>query len=152
MTNLHVLIKIDNTTAVNYINKQGGRKEASNKIAREIWEWCIPKGLFLTATYIPGAKNVEADTQSRTYHDNSERSLDDQVFARCGIVGNADIDLFASRANHKTSVSVPGSQTLTHRSWTRLRSLGNGYCVMPSHLPACWAGFYRKSSPIRRLA
>ena len=98
MTNLHVLIKIDNTTAVNYINKQGGRKEASNKIAREIWEWCIPKGLFLTATYIPGAKNVEADTQSRTYHDNSERSLDDQVFARLvELWGTLDIDLFASR-------------------------------------------------------
>ena len=71
---------------------QGSRIEACYKIPREIWEWCIPKGLFVTATYILGANNVEADTESRTYHDNSEWW------------GTPDIDLFASKANHKTPV------------------------------------------------
>ena len=39
MRRVHVLIKIDNTTAVNYINNKGGRKEGCNEIARQIWVW-----------------------------------------------------------------------------------------------------------------
>ena len=39
-TRLHVLLKLDNTTAVAYINKKGGTISSScNKLAKEIWNW-----------------------------------------------------------------------------------------------------------------
>ena len=63
ITESHVLIKIDNTTAFNYINHMGSRKEPCSSIARQIWEWCLTKNIWLTASHIPGAKNVEADAQ-----------------------------------------------------------------------------------------
>ena len=37
MRNKHVLIRIDNTNAVIYINNQGGRSEGCNCITRELW-------------------------------------------------------------------------------------------------------------------
>ena len=39
-TRLHLLLKLDNTTAVAYINKKGGTISTScNKLAKEIWNW-----------------------------------------------------------------------------------------------------------------
>ena len=45
--NSHVLIKLDNTTAVTYMNNMGGRKETCSEITRKIWEWCVAKGVWL---------------------------------------------------------------------------------------------------------
>ena len=41
-------------------------------IAKEIWQWCIDKQIWLTAVYIPGTKNVEADRESSVFADNKE--------------------------------------------------------------------------------
>ena len=102
LADTHVLIRIDNTTAVQYINNQGGRKQACNQIARDIWLWCINKNIWLTAAYIPGARNVEADAQSRSLHNNMEWSLDGEVFRQITVkLGSPNIDLFASRTNTK---------------------------------------------------
>ena len=63
----------DNTTAVAYINKKGGIKSnPCNKIAIDIWQWCITHNLYITAVHIPGKLNVEADRQSRLKSDNTE--------------------------------------------------------------------------------
>ncbi|XP_064635165.1 uncharacterized protein LOC135492550 [Lineus longissimus] len=98
----HILIKSDNTTTVVYINHMGGRKKECNAIARELWMWCTERKLFVTATYLPGALNVRADAQSRTYHHNGEWSLDFMVFSCIAeIWGMPQIDLFASRLNYK---------------------------------------------------
>ena len=75
-----MLIRIDNTTAVWYINDMGGRKASCNKITRDIWLWCKARGLWLTAAYLLGALNVEADAQSRLFHENTEWFLDQVVF------------------------------------------------------------------------
>ena len=41
-TRLHVLLKLDNITAVAYINEKGGTISAScNKLAKDIWNWVI---------------------------------------------------------------------------------------------------------------
>lgn len=104
MTNKHILIKVDNTTCVVYINLMGGRKEGCNHIARQIWEWCRLRNNFVTATYLPGALNIEADHQSRIFHDNGEWELEDDIFkALARFWGNPVIDLFASRINRKVS-------------------------------------------------
>lgn len=59
----HVQILSDNTTTVCYINAMGGSSKSRycNKIAREIWYWCINKEIWLSAGHIAGSKNTVAD-------------------------------------------------------------------------------------------
>ena len=40
LTNVHIQLKIDNTTALAYIGNMGGRFDNLNDIARTIWLWC----------------------------------------------------------------------------------------------------------------
>ena len=100
--NIHVRLNVDNTTALAYITKMGGRIPSYNNLARKIWLWCIERGIWLSAAYIPSAKNVEADSQSRMNHDNIEWEISDKIFKGvCKTFFVPDIDLFASRLNHK---------------------------------------------------
>ena len=43
-----------------------------NKIAREIWTWCIQRNIWVTAISLPGKENIDADRESRTFNDNTE--------------------------------------------------------------------------------
>ena len=52
--------------------------------------------------HIPGTSNVSADDLSRNFKADTEWALSNDVFARlCSLFGVPDIDLFASRLNHK---------------------------------------------------
>ena len=69
----HVRIMTDNSTAISYINKQGGVKSITcNDIAKEIWEFCIQKRVHLWAGHIPGIHNVTADLALLEFKDNHE--------------------------------------------------------------------------------
>lgn len=97
----HIRARIDNTTAVAYINNMGGTKSLiCNEIAKEIWHWCIIREIWISAEHLPGSQNVEADKESRVFHDNTEWMLDSYIFNLvCKRLGEVDIDLFASRLN-----------------------------------------------------
>jgi hypothetical protein len=99
----HIKILSDNTTAVSYLKKMGGTHSPQcNNIAREIWMWCISKGIWLTPAHIPGVDNVEADLASRVFNDKTEWQLDKSIFAHLvSIFGKPDIDMFASRLNYQ---------------------------------------------------
>ena len=44
LRDVHVRLKLDNSTAVAYINKMGGIKSPSlNSLSRTLWEWCIER-------------------------------------------------------------------------------------------------------------
>ena len=106
----HVRIKSDNTTAISYLNKKGGTHSMIlNDMAVDIWEFCIDNGVHISAAHIPGKHNILADTASREFIDSAEWAIPqsnfDKITRRYGI---PDIDLFASRLNHK----VP-----TYASW-----------------------------------
>ena len=105
MKNCHINIYIDNTTAVSYINAMGGTHSLKcNKIAREIWTWCIQRNIWVTAISLPGKENVEADRESRTFNDNTEWSLKENIFhSIVETYGMPSIDLNASRINRKVS-------------------------------------------------
>ena len=65
---IHVRLKLDNTTAVSYINNIGGmRSEPLNTLSKEIWQWCMTREIWLSAQYVPGVSNVEADSASRFF-------------------------------------------------------------------------------------
>ncbi|XP_011858425.1 PREDICTED: uncharacterized protein LOC105555982 [Vollenhovia emeryi] len=100
-----LLLRIDNTTAIAYINKMGGiRFKKLSKLAKQIWEWCEERDLWIFASYIRSTENVEADFESRRLEPETEFTLSNTVFQT--IVrkfGKPDIDLFASRINTKCS-------------------------------------------------
>ena len=109
-SNIHVRLKIDNTTAVAYINHMGGSKSfRCNFLVKQMWEWCITRNIWISAAHIPGRDNTIADQQSRKFNDQTEWMLNKQVFKEIvSRFGTPDADLFASRLN---------TQLPTYVSW-----------------------------------
>ena len=80
----------------------GTHSKPCNKVAREIWLWCLKRKIWLTATHIPGIKNEPADRFSRKFRDRTEWQLNRSIFKL--LVkrwGRPEIDLFASRHNYQ---------------------------------------------------
>ena len=99
---IHLRIYMDNTVAVSYINKLGGKIKTLHTLAKEIWCWCISKDIWLSAAHVPGIDNFEADRLSRNINDDAEWMLHSDIFHNIEqVVGRVDIDLFASRLNHQ---------------------------------------------------
>ena len=103
--NTHIRVLTDNTTALAYINKKGGRILNLNDTARHIWLWAHNRGIWLSAAHIPGKINVEADSLSRAhYGTETEWKLAPEIFKRIDtLVGPLTVDLFASRLNNQCS-------------------------------------------------
>ena len=87
---------------MNYINAVGDtHSRECNTIAKEIWQWCIDKQIWLTAAHVPGTKNVEADREFRVFSDNKEWMIRPDIFRKItDNWGEPSTDLFASRLNH----------------------------------------------------
>lgn len=61
----HVKVNSDNSAAVCYLNAMGGTKSPScNKLVQDVWTLCMQNKVWLSASHLPGALNVEADQQS----------------------------------------------------------------------------------------
>ena len=102
ITESHILVKTDNTSAVSAVNKMGSIKSTSIDITvRAVWEWAINSKNWLTATHIPGVLNVEADKESRDCEMRSEWMLNVSIFENMlkELNFQPDIDIFASRIN-----------------------------------------------------
>lgn len=81
--NKYVRILSDNTTAISYSNNMGGIKSKKcNKLAIEIWEWCIDRNIWLKCSHISGKDNIEADRLSREFNDQVEWQLDHDIFVQ----------------------------------------------------------------------
>ena len=64
-SNKQILLRIDNITALAYINKMGGIKYRSlNYITKKLWEWCRDRDIWVFAEYIASSDNL-ADEGSR---------------------------------------------------------------------------------------
>ncbi|CAC5387703.1 unnamed protein product [Mytilus coruscus] len=102
----NVLIKSDNTTLVQYVNKQGGTRSIDLCFKTwDLWKIAIIKKIVLRVAHIAGRKNILADQLSRNKIFPTEWTLNDQVVQTIfSIWGNPMIDLFASGDNHKAPV------------------------------------------------
>lgn len=103
LSNCEILLRVDNSTALSYINRMGSVKFPHlSKLARRIWDWCADRNLFIYASYIPSAQNIEADAESRVISEETEWSLNQDYFVRVNAhFGHFDIDLFATAINAK---------------------------------------------------
>ena len=66
---MSVLLKIDNTTTVAYINNQGGKvsKELVS-LTQDMWMWCLERNIHIQAQR-QGIMNDVADRKSRSMKD-----------------------------------------------------------------------------------
>ena len=101
---VHILMKVDNTTTLSYINKMGGtRVTVLVDLALEFWEIVLGRDLHLTAEYIPSKENVAADYLSRVTIQRQEWSLNHSAFRLLTQRwGTPEMDLFASKQNSKS--------------------------------------------------
>lgn len=109
--NCTILLRVDNTTAISYINRLGGIQFPHlNDLARHIWQWCEKRNIWLYASYVNTKDNL-ADEESRKINPDTEWELSDHAYR---IIkrhfGCPDIDLFASRNNAKCDLFVSWRQ------------------------------------------
>ena len=102
----HIQLQIDNQTAVTYINNMGGTHSSQcNDIAKDLIKWAKQQNIWISACHIPSDNNGAADNLSREFNDNIihvEWMLNKQIFHHvCLRFGKPDIDLSASRLNHR---------------------------------------------------
>ena len=100
-SNMHVRLRVDNTTAVAAVRKQGDLKnQERNDFARLIWDFARERNIWLSIQHIPGVENVEADEASRYFKDSAEWGISSEIqqfiFNRWG---KPEIDLFATSRN-----------------------------------------------------
>ena len=131
----HIKIMTDNTSAIAYINKQGGTHSmALNDLAVELWETCISLNIHISAAHIPGKHNVLADSASRKFQDAAEWMLCPRVFTRISIIfGKPEVDMFASRLNY---------QLPCYASWHP-----DPESTYIDAMQICWAGKYIYAFP-----
>lgn len=116
---VNILIRVDNTTALSYINRMGSvRFPKLGDLAKEIWQWCETRKIWIFASYISTKENILADIASRKLPSETELALSQKAFGIiCNNFGYPKIDLFASKANHKCETYVswgkdPGSAAI----------------------------------------
>ena len=74
---------------------------ALDDLAKVIWQFCIRTNTWISAAYIKGKDNIQADKKSREFDDNTEWKLSPIVFQKIikAFDFSTSIDLFASRLN-----------------------------------------------------
>ena len=105
LANVHhcsVRLEMDNTTAVAYVNHQGGTHSYPLcQLALLMWRWAESHHVHLVAVHVPGVQNITADWLSRTLaEDCSDWMLNREVFLQIlDHHGPLQRDLFAARHN-----------------------------------------------------
>lgn len=80
LKDIHVKIRMDNITAVACIQRYDSIKPKLLGLTRDIFEWAQERNIIISASYIPGVCNSEADEESRKLDSNTEWMLDRVVF------------------------------------------------------------------------
>ena len=104
-SNMHILIRSDNTTTVAYINNMGSvRSRVICDIIIELYEFCNSRNIRIQASHLAGRFNSHADALSRKSRDHCY-SLPSALFSSISdiIPFVPQIDLFASRLNNLVS-------------------------------------------------
>lgn len=104
-----VLIKSDNSTTVQYINRQGGTRSGTLcSLTFRLLRWCRCKGIVLRAEHIPGRLNLIPDALSRSGTlAPTEWSLPRHfVSSLCDLWWDPKVDLFANHLNHRLPLYV----------------------------------------------
>ena len=93
-----VMLQMDNTAAVAYINNLG---EQLTSMVRSLWLWALQKDIVLIAQHIPGGSNLVADMESRMVRYRTWK-LNPAIFSRINqSFGPLGVDLYATKLTHQ---------------------------------------------------
>ena len=100
---LHVQVWTDNTSAMYYVNKGGGRSSALSHQVSPLWDTCHRRGIHLSAVHLKGEDNTRADYLSRHQWSSADWVLRPRVFAKLlkAFRFKPTIDAFAEHHNTK---------------------------------------------------
>ena len=142
-TGLSVLLQMDNTTAVAYINNLGGTVSPQlTTLAKTLWMWALQRDITLTAQHIPGVSNIVADTESRTVRDRTDWKLSPEIFSQINqIFGPLEVDLFASRLTHQLPRYFSWRPDPLAEATDAFRQDWRPRTGYPTHLGALWGEF-----------
>ena len=135
-----VMVSTDNSTVVSYLKKQGGTRSPDLCVA--VWNtllWCQQNSNVLQVRHIPGRFNIPADRLSRlTKPIQTECTLKQSVVNRiCQLTNFPNIDLFATRLNHRLPMYVspiPNDKALAIDTLTMNWNGIHGYVLPPFHI------------------
>ena len=97
----HIRLMLDSNTVIHCLNRKGSRSPQINHVIIAILSLAKRRAWHLSAAYIEGIRNVQADALSRTAPLESEWTLDIPSFNFIlELVPTLQIDLFATSANH----------------------------------------------------
>ena len=135
-SNLAVKLRLDNTTAVTYVNNQGGTRSPSlTLLTLELWNWCLQRNILIAAEHLPGASNVLADRESRTFIDSSDWKLQPEIIQY--FLKDREIDLFATRLTNQLKSYVswrPDPHAVATDAFSIDWSQMKGYAFPPFNL------------------
>ena len=75
-----ILLKIDNTSTVSWVNKQSDPDKEIFTLVKQFWEFCIDRNISVEAHYIESKKNKVPDKKSLKIRQNLEQNLEDKHF------------------------------------------------------------------------
>ena len=135
-SNLAVKLRLDNTTAVTYVNNQGGTRSPSlTLLTLELWNWCLQRNILITAEHLPGVSIVLADRESRTFIDSSDWKLQPEIIQY--FLKDREIDLFATRLTNQLKSYVswrPDPHAVATGAFSIDWSQMKGYAFPPFNL------------------
>ena len=74
----HILVRIDNMTAVSDLGKMGtSHSKKRNDLTRTLWEWCLDNNMWLITSHIPAKENTLANEESRKSRKETEGTLEE---------------------------------------------------------------------------
>ena len=96
-----ILLLVDNTTAVSYINHLGGTvSPLAMKLVKNLCTWCMERNIMLKAQHLPGIENTIADRESRTLRDMADWMLNPLLFKKIQTLhGHSDNRLVCISSN-----------------------------------------------------
>lgn len=100
-----------------------------DKIARQVWLWCLERNIQVSAAHLTGKINQEAIQLSKVFNDDLEWSLAPSIFKQLLIhFPDMSDDLFASRLNFKLEEYV------SHRPELHVQAVDTFVIVWHSNL------------------
>ncbi|KAM4770877.1 LOW QUALITY PROTEIN: uncharacterized protein WCC33_002647 [Rhinophrynus dorsalis] len=75
-----VLLRMDNVSAVQYVNRLGGTKSRQlAELAKDLWHFCLDRDVTIMAEHLPDLSNTVADWNSRFLSDRGDWMLHNQL-------------------------------------------------------------------------
>ena len=150
---LQVMVAMNNSTVVSYINKQGGTRSLTLlRLTVELFLWLEAQNIIVRARHIPGCLNVIADHLSRPNRPiSTEWSLHPEVVKPIfRLWGTPEVDMFATVSDShlpRFMPPIPESRALAvdalSQDWQ-----GRSMYMFPPF--PCSAKSFRSSGPLRR--